>query len=108
MATDRTIGQNFDELTEEDVEETLDQQDADPTPEMPIIEETQNEKGAHPCAQARGVSSSGSTTLVKTVISKPTRLMFHSKPEKPCKIETIEEGPNGESAGPQSPPSIHS
>ena len=89
------FGQNFYELTEADVEETLDQQELYLTPEMPIIEETQNQRST-PLRASQG-------SIVIRVYNTSQELLYETneadvpfEARETLQIETIEEGPNGE------------
>lgn len=90
------FGQHFYELTEEDVEETLDQQELYLTPEMPIMEETQNQRST-PLRASQG-------TIVIRVYSPNEELLYETnsvdvgfESRENLQIESIQEGPSGES-----------
>lgn len=88
------FGQHFYELTEEDVEETLDQQELYLTPEMPIMEETQNQRST-PLRASQG-------SIVIRVFSQDEELLYETnsvdigfEPLETLQIQTIPEGPHG-------------
>ena len=88
------FGQHFYELTEEDVEETLDQQELYLTPEMPIMEETQNQRST-PLRASQG-------SIVIRVFSPDEELLYETnsvdigfEPLETLQIQTIPEGPHG-------------
>ncbi|MER2064088.1 MAG: HAMP domain-containing histidine kinase [Alkalibacterium sp.] len=89
------FGQHFYDLTEEDVENVLDQQELYLTPEMPILEEAQNQRNT-PLRASQG-------SIVIRVYNSDEELLYETndldiafEAMDTMKIETIEEGPNGE------------
>lgn len=89
------FGQNFYDLTEEDVEETLNQQELYLTPEMPIIEESQNQRST-PLRASQG-------SIIIRVYNSSEELLYETNevdiaftPKETLQIDSVEEGPNGE------------
>ncbi|WP_228587090.1 ATP-binding protein [Alkalibacterium sp.] len=90
------FGQHFYELDESDVEETLDQQELYLTPEMPIMEETQNQRST-PLRASQG-------SIVIRVYSPNEELLYETtsvdvgfETRENLQIENVQEGPYGES-----------
>lgn len=90
------FGQHFYELDESDVEETLDQQELYLTPEMPIMEETQNQRST-PLRASQG-------SIVIRVYNPDEELLYETtsvdvgfEARENLQIESVQEGPHGES-----------
>lgn len=89
------FGQHFYDLTVEDVEETLDQQELYLTPEMPIMEEIQNQRST-PLRSTQG-------NIIIRVFDPSEELLYETtssdiafETQQNMMIRTIPEGPHGE------------
>ena len=89
------FGQNFYDLTEEDVEEVLNQHELYLTPETPILEESQNQRSTP-------LRASQSSIIIR-VYNSEEELLYRTnevyidfEAKETLQIDTVEEGPNGE------------